>query len=348
MQKGMICAARGRCPNFGYALLALMVWLNLGTDPSHASSLTESGPSSEFAFGNGDADDWNLDTLKSLNAQFATSVDPVALAEGTVLESLKQDEELRQVVVTTTALRTIEPISASPGSTYSALQSAELGSATSRSDQSDGTPSPSAQAQARADRHPASAAARPVPRETQSVDVDEVSLNEPPDGATLDQALRSIVTKKAGTKPNSAATAISSATDDMDSADDEDVVLGDGVLDSRALAEALQAIVQPVVMVDGSQGFSILGQGQFELQLSNDLTTVSFSELSTGVSITVPTGQPQHDQEAPPQGKEEHKITLVAYALNFIRTPTGTLAMITAGVLVLVWAMTRLAVAIRR
>ena len=110
------------------------------------------------------------------------------------------------------------------------------------------------------------------------------------------------------------------------------------------LGEALAAVVQPIVTLDGSQGFSVLGEGQFELETSSDVREISVSELSTGLSASVPLrmGPP-----AAPQ-KQPQKIDLVAFAVDFLVSPTGTLATITLSVVLLIWAMTRVALAIRR
>jgi hypothetical protein len=125
--------------------------------------------------------------------------------------------------------------------------------------------------------------------------------------------------------------------------DDDYVNLGQRVLDSRTLGEALAAMVQPVVTAQGTQGFSVLGAGQFELETSSDVRDISISDVSMGISVSMPL-----HSGPPPQKEESHRIDLVVFVANFLATPTGTLASISFGIVFLVWAMTRVALAMRR
>jgi hypothetical protein len=339
-------------PKFGGGTLLLATWLGFASGLAQASPLrgvdtdltAASGRQTQFTFIGVDHDNWDLSALQSLDSQFATSVDPVELGAGVVTETLRQDSNLRQVVAVTTALSTVDGVTSSQaGETATAsLQNAELGATTGQSVLSD---TDGSRTELGPDGKRATASAQPTQPTAESPEVEDSALDAQPDsgGLSLRDALRSLVTKKRDYQ-NPTATAIAETASDLsETADDDFIDVDDRVLDSRTLGEALAAMVQPVVTAKGAQGFSVLGAGQFELETSSDVRDISISEASTGLSASMPlrTGL------APPP-KEPQRIDLFVFAANFLATPTGTLASITFGIMFLVWAMTRVALAIRR
>jgi hypothetical protein len=329
----------------------LAVWLGLAPYTAISSPLVDGAPASNTsvasgtlsAFDTGGADDWTLSAVASLDQKFATSIDPVGLGVGAVTETLRQNAALRQVVANTTALHSVAPEGSAPAGDIATetLQSQELGPETGQAELSNLN---HARGNSPSDRKRAADSGRNDPHAPGSIDLEEVTLDDQPDGERLRQMLHSIVSRRHD-EPNSAAQAINdTAADEPDS--DDDVDLGDRVLDSRTLGEALNAFVQPIVTVNGTKGFSILGQGQFELDTSSDLHDVSVSELSSGISLTMPLQD--GNQPRQPAHKGNERVDFLLIALNFVSTPTGTLMAITVGILVLVWGMSRVALAIRR
>jgi hypothetical protein len=340
-------------PNVGCGALVLGAWLVFFSGVAQPSPLrgvdsdlsATGGHQTLYAFINVDHDNWDLTTLQSIDTQFATAIDPVELGVSVVAETLKQDSYLRQVVAVTTALGTVEAVNSSQAAetANASLQNAELGSATGQSEL-DRTGGPRADQDRNGDG--AESTTRPTQRKADSIDVEEAAVNDQPDtgGLSLRDALRSVVTKKPDAQ-NSTATAIAETARDISNtaSDDDFVNLGDRILDSRTLGEALAAVVQPVVTAQG-QGFSVLGEGQFQLETSSDVRNVSISEVSTGLSVSMPL----HPDLPQPTQQRTQRVDLVVFAANFLASPMGTLASISVGILFLVWAMTKVALAIRR
>jgi hypothetical protein len=352
-----VSAAR---PNLGCGPLVLGAWLTMFSALAQASPLRGlesdltviSGQQPQYTFIDVDRDNWDFSALQSLDALFATAIDPVELGAGAVVETLKQDPHLRQVVAATTALGTLEAVSESQAveTASVSLQNAELGSPAGQSGLS-GQPGLYGPPVTRPDwagnsKRP-DATAPITQRTVEPIDVDEAALTDQPDtsGLSLKEALRSVVTKKRSYQ-GATATAIAETAGDISetTSDDDFIDLGDRVLDSRTLGEALAALVQPVVTAQGSQAFAILGEGQFELDTSSGVQDMGISEASTGLSVSVPLRAGLQ----PPPPKPQQRMDLVVIAANFLATPTGTLASISFGILILVWAMAKVALAIRR
>src|ERR1700679_1189900 len=125
--------------------------------------------------------------------------------------------------------------------------------------------------------------------------------------------------------------------------EDDDNGLGQRLLESRLLGEAFDTFVQRNNgAVDGA--FSILGQGQFMLDVEGDSHQVSVMDSSTGLSAKVALRDPERTAPRdPPQ-----KFDFVGAILGFLGTATGTLTAITGGVLLLVWGTVKVATSLKR
>jgi hypothetical protein len=240
-----------------------------------------------------------------------------------ILEALRDDDVSSQILRANAALRDMQPV-LGPG------------------DEDDRAPALASDALDHTAARPDATAKDDVSQPfTASVSPDRV-VEMTADGASLRDEARALL--KVRRKESEAhARAVADAADWAD--DSAGLSLGDRLLDSRLLGEALASAVQLKLSISGDTTFSVFGQGQFELDLSSDTRTITVSELTTETSFTLPT---QDDQGFPAPRQPHEKIDLLQIALNFLTTPAGTLLTITASVLLLIYGMVRAAMMLRR
>ena len=254
---------------------------------------------------------------------------------------MKEDAVLRQILNSTAALRVAEPSVERPDPDET---SAMLGGYATKAP---GPAPDDVRAAGSADARAASPVRAPG---APTINGDPGRAVDPPqDGLTLRQFLGSLATrqrKQAGEPTTDGATAITDEGEYLADDNDDEVgfSLGDRLLDSRMLAEALQGFVER--NIDGSleTSFSIFGQGRFVLDVSDNLGSIGLSERSTGISATLVA----RGDERRPGPEPEQKIDVVLLVLDFLSTPTGTLVTIVGGLLLGLWGMARCIGALRR
>lgn len=190
---------------------------------------------------------------------------------------------------------------------------------------------------------------RKAPQRGQSDDVLDTSLVQQ-DGPTLRTVLRSLVRVRKPAerrKPRTVADSISDAAADVI---DDGLSLGERLLDSQMLGEAVRTIITRPADYEIDNSFSILGHGKFEMELdlSADLGEVSLSERTSGTSVSMAL-EPKltydtEERRRPPQ----EKIDLMQIISNFVRSATGVSLIIISGILLLVLGMFRFAMVLRR
>jgi hypothetical protein len=283
-----------------------------------------------------DADGWDLHLPVDGFARSGLPVDPAEEGMNQVARSLDENAGLRQILSTTGALRTPEPVPG--GLRNSALgadatfelptgQDGHAGSATEAA--ADGSARAPGQAAAAARRVPLPAA-DPTRTETGT----EIAIN---DGETLRDALRDVVGTRRGSGSGQADGMPGDGNDDPAFAG-----LGQAALDNRLLGDALDAFIRRTDGSDFEPTFSLFGLGRFSFDIGNN-GQFEIAEYSSGLSISMP-----HPSETPRDQGTGAKIDVIAELRAFLATPTGTLSIIAASVLIAVWCMVRMATALRR
>ena len=250
-----------------------------------------------------------------------------------ILEALHDDALLRQILQANAALRDEHP-ALGPGDDDEGARVAPLGF----------EPLDPAEARAASSEIKVASAAtqQALPAAATVVIGADRMVDPTAEGNSLRDEVRALM-KVQRKDTRARARSITEATDDVD--DFAGFSLGDRLLDSRLLGEALSSVVQRTRSIAGDTTFSVFGQGQFELDLATDTRAMTVSELTTGASFTLPTP----DDQLPAVARQPHvKIDVLQLAWDFLTTPAGTLLMITAGMLFLVLGMARCAAMMRR
>jgi hypothetical protein len=269
-------------------------------------------------------DDWDALVLgEDTQTDPALGLPPLEAAFTTLSDSLHENVALRQLLGSTLEIRELGPY-------------ADLRPEIEGNDLSDGNRS-GTQTLADDPRHPDSEVAG-----------SSTALSS--EGVTLQVAARSLVNvrgPKARKPPRTASEGVVDAADDIEDDDDDALGLSERLLDSRMLGDALLTIIQRSTYFESGNEFSILGAGQFELDLTSDLQGFSLFEYSTGVTTNVAvdlTGLIPGD----PRAKAKERLDILLLAVNFVKTPTGSLLSIITTVFLLVLGMVRVATATRR
>jgi hypothetical protein len=153
------------------------------------------------------------------------------------------------------------------------------------------------------------------------------------DGPTLRTVLRSFVRVRHGEERQRSPSVAQSVADAAGEAGDDGLSLGERLLDSRLLGNAVQAVITQPGFYDGDNSFSLMGHGRFdmELDLSADLAGVSVSEVSSGSTVSVSLdAKPTNafdEPPTPPQGPREH-VDVYQLISGFMQTTTGMAAII--------------------
>ena len=193
-----------------------------------------------------------------------------------------------------------------------------------------------------ADTKSAPAAPRARRGPTRDGDTEDAATETDDNGAlTLRQVLHAIATPAQTDRARTHGT-----VDDQDGDDEEagpSLDLTSRLLDSRILGEAMEHIVE-VDSVDNS--FSIFGVGRFELQIGGADHSFVVTDLGSNLSLDLsPTPSPDAGPREPRAAAV--KINLLALALSFLESPTGVMASIFSGTLLLLWGAVRLAARLR-
>ena len=295
----------------------------------------------DFGAGNFD-DEFQLLLPVDFFARVDLPGDPATEGMRQIARSLEENVGLQQILNTTEALETPEPVAGAFSQAAPAARAvAELPNGSDERSTilpeniatalAPGGPRPGAVASA--------AAALPPADPTRTASGAEIPVTDP-------ESLRSVLRSLAGNRhveigPDQANAAAE------DSGEGTALGLGQAALDSRILGEALDAFIR---RSDGSSfdpTFSLLGLGEFSLQTSGNLHTVALTEANTGASVTLLQDSPAIPQERQP-AQPQQKVDLLTLVLGFLATPTGTLTAIAGSIVIIVWAMVRMATGLRR
>jgi hypothetical protein len=174
----------------------------------------------------------------------------------------------------------------------------------------------------------------------------------PSEGETLARVARSIITVRrlpaaqSGWHPEQPQASGRRAAGD----DDDGPGISQALLDSQVLGSMLEAAVAVTDIDHDARIFSVLGIGDFELDVTPGDPGITLSERSSDIATTIPYASfgitPLSETTKP-----EVKITLVELAwrllLEFLSTPVGFLLSIVGSVYLVVWGIIKVAGLIR-
>jgi len=167
------------------------------------------------------------------------------------------------------------------------------------------------------------------------------------EGPTLRTVLRSFIRVRRPETRRHSRTVSEALSDGEADVEDTGLNLGERLLDSRMLGEALRSVVTPTAFYDVDNSFAVFGEGRFalELDLSSDLGSVTLSERASGASLSVPI-----DREGPSKATQERRqeVEIIQTLYEFLRSATGVSLMIISGVMLVMFALLRFAVSLRR
>ncbi|HUZ73946.1 MAG TPA: hypothetical protein VMU87_13260 [Stellaceae bacterium] len=276
----------------------------------------------------------------------ALLVDPAEESRQAVAQSLQESPLVRRILGSTFAIH--EPDQMPQMQTATAVDP-DIGRAVGGpgfADDGRALPSTGGPVAADATGAPRGAAQQRPPPEQ----MDNVSLVQD-DGPTLRTVARSIVSVQRPNerrRPQTVTQSVATAADDVTGTN---FSLGEQLLDSRVLGDALRTVVRPNAAYGLDNSFSIFGQGRFELQLdlSAGLGSINLTETSTGAALSIPLEDRVTDGEKPrPNTNPPEKFNLVETVLNFVTSATGVFAIVLGGCLFVLLAMFRVALTLRR
>lgn len=296
--------------------------------------------------------------LDAAAMESALQLDPAEAGLQAVAQTLRDSATLRQVLGSAAMLREDQtgPAARGPGA-GNALDAEAVGGADPRLGLAAGTAQggpgdPTAAAAAGTGtngRERGQAQRRTQPQEASDGMLDAALVQD--DGLSMRTVLRSYVRVRRGDERQQSRGAAQSIADAAIDVADDGLSLGERLLDSRMLGDAMQNLVTRPAAYQLDNSFSVLGYGQFEMELdlASDLGGVTVSEHTTGVSVSVPLEpKPLPDPDQPQEKPRGDRVDPVILILNFLHSETGVTLMIISGVLVILLGMFRFAMGLRR
>jgi hypothetical protein len=292
--------------------------------------------------------------LDAAAMESALQLDPAEAGLQAVAQTLRDSATLRQVLGSAAALREDDAGSAARGpGPGNAVEADAINGGDPRLGLSGaGAGGPGAAAVSGAvtgERNRGSAQSRAQPQQQPDGMLDAGLVQD--EGPSLRTVLRSYARVRRGDerqRSHSAAQSISDAAEDVA---DDGLSLGERLLDSRMLGDAIQALVTRPAAYQLDNSFSVLGYGRFEMELdlTSDLGGVTVSEHTTGVSLSVPLeAKPPSDADQPPPQLRSDRVDPMIVLLNFLHSETGITLMIISVVLLVVLGMFKFAMGLRR
>jgi hypothetical protein len=131
--------------------------------------------------------------------------------------------------------------------------------------------------------------------------------------------------------------------------------LSEAILDSDVAADAVKALVEVKSTDALSTTFSVLGLGDFVLEATPGGHVVTLTELSTGLSATLPVGgsgsngsdassqsrRDGEDADGSVRANVNHIRMIVKWIVEFLESPLGFLLTMLVCIMSLLWVMTR-------
>jgi|SRR5579872_1145557 len=167
---------------------------------------------------------------------------------------------------------------------------------------------------------------------------------------TLKQALRSIVSSHISDPRPSVA-------HPENSNDNASVGLLELTLDSTTAGSILRSVTDVTSKDGGNTTFSILGAGEFSIEVMPNRSSLVISELSTGWSSSyqppsaarqvgsVPNSEPKRDVDP---GRGNAIQIVLAYVTDFLYSPAGVLLMMFTAIILIMRVVVRVMAAVRR
>lgn len=158
-------------------------------------------------------------------------------------------------------------------------------------------------------------------------------------GLTAGTVLRALASKRRG-KDGDNGTALDA--EELDAGDDAGPSLSGLILDSRFLG----AMLESAITYDSADDtFSVFGLGRFELGLDPDDTTLTITETTSNVSLTLDISDRSNGGGRPdaPGGPKITEKDIIDRILGYAESPTGILVEILAATVLLLWTTIRVA-----